>query len=163
MQAINQYRHAYSHTAEWFNAYQNLKSLRKFLDALSLVHAPAVSGCWHRLEITRRVMMKCCAKPLCVCVCVCVCRTRGDDSQMLVCEVCDKGYHTYCLQPVMEHTPTNRWRCKVRHTHIIRGNREGGERNRHGQRKRKGYLVLYCQVEWAKQPLSKCFQITLYL
>lgn len=33
---------------------------------------------------------------------------------MLVCDMCDKGYHTFCLQPVMESIPTNGWRCKVR-------------------------------------------------
>lgn len=27
--------------------------------------------------------------------------------------MCDKGYHTFCLQPAMDSLPTNGWRCKV--------------------------------------------------
>ena len=32
---------------------------------------------------------------------------------MLVCDTCDKGYHTYCLKPVMTTIPKNGWKCKV--------------------------------------------------
>lgn len=35
---------------------------------------------------------------------------------MLVCDMCDKGYHTFCLQPAIDTLPTNGWRCKVRQT-----------------------------------------------
>ncbi|KAG5268701.1 hypothetical protein AALO_G00215440 [Alosa alosa] len=40
------------------------------------------------------------------------CRNPGDDNKMLVCDMCDKGYHTYCLQPVMDSIPTGGWRCQ---------------------------------------------------
>ncbi|XP_017695715.1 PREDICTED: histone-lysine N-methyltransferase 2C-like, partial [Lepidothrix coronata] len=36
----------------------------------------------------------------------------GEDNKMLVCDTCDKGYHTFCLQPVMDAVPTNGWKCK---------------------------------------------------
>lgn len=32
---------------------------------------------------------------------------------MLVCDMCDKGYHTFCLQPAIDSLPTNGWRCQV--------------------------------------------------
>ena len=32
---------------------------------------------------------------------------------MLVCDMCDKGYHTFCLKPVMTSIPKNGWKCKV--------------------------------------------------
>lgn len=32
---------------------------------------------------------------------------------MLVCDTCDKGYHTFCLKPVMTAIPKNGWKCKV--------------------------------------------------
>lgn len=32
---------------------------------------------------------------------------------MLVCDACDKGYHTFCLQPVMDSVPTDPWKCRV--------------------------------------------------
>lgn len=34
---------------------------------------------------------------------------------MLVCDMCDKGYHTFCLQPAIDDIPTNGWRCQVGH------------------------------------------------
>ena len=44
----------------------------------------------------------------------CLCRKPGNDSKMLVCETCDKGYHTFCLKPPMEELPAHSWKCKVR-------------------------------------------------
>jgi len=41
------------------------------------------------------------------------CRQPGDDNKMLVCDTCDKGYHTFCLMPVMTTIPKNGWKCKV--------------------------------------------------
>ena len=32
---------------------------------------------------------------------------------MLVCDVCDKGFHTFCLTPVITRVPPNGWRCHV--------------------------------------------------
>lgn len=69
-----------------------------------------------------------CCKPLAVFSCQCyplsICvtlprslshpiRNPGEDTKMLVCDMCDKGYHTFCLQPAMDSLPTNGWRCKV--------------------------------------------------
>lgn len=42
-----------------------------------------------------------------------VCRNPGEDNKMLVCDMCDKGYHTFCLQPIVDTIPTSGWRCKV--------------------------------------------------
>jgi len=44
----------------------------------------------------------------------CFFRQPGDDNKMLVCDSCDKGYHTYCLQPAMSFIPKNGWCCQVR-------------------------------------------------
>lgn len=40
-------------------------------------------------------------------------RKPGEDSKMLVCDACDKGYHTFCLQPAMDSLPTDPWKCRV--------------------------------------------------
>ena len=40
-------------------------------------------------------------------------RQPGEDSEMLVCDACDKGYHTFCLQPAMESLPSEPWKCGV--------------------------------------------------
>ncbi len=34
---------------------------------------------------------------------------------MLVCDACDKGYHTFCLQPAMDSLPSDPWKCRVSH------------------------------------------------
>jgi histone-lysine N-methyltransferase MLL3 len=43
----------------------------------------------------------------------CFNRQPGDDNKMLVCDTCDKGYHIFCLRPVMTTIPKNGWKCKV--------------------------------------------------
>ena len=56
---------------------------------------------------------------------------------MLVCDLCDKGYHTYCLQPVMDAIPTGGWRCQV-----DKGKGKGKGRGREGEGRgldRRGY------------------------
>lgn len=42
-------------------------------------------------------------------------RQPGEDSKMLVCDACDKGYHTFCLQPAMDSLPSDPWKCRVSH------------------------------------------------
>lgn len=40
-------------------------------------------------------------------------RLRGNDAVLLVCERCDKAYHTHCLTPPLDHSPSSGWSCKV--------------------------------------------------
>lgn len=46
-------------------------------------------------------------------LCINFFRKPGEDSKMLVCDACDKGYHTFCLQPAMDSLPTDPWKCRV--------------------------------------------------
>jgi hypothetical protein len=39
------------------------------------------------------------------------CRKKGDDSLMLLCDGCDTGYHTYCLEPPLDAIPEGEWYC----------------------------------------------------
>lgn len=39
---------------------------------------------------------------------------------MLVCDACDKGYHTFCLQPAMESLPSDPWKCRVSHSPLYK-------------------------------------------
>jgi hypothetical protein len=47
------------------------------------------------------------------CVCLFLCRSSGDDNKMLVCDICDKGYHFYCLKPPVVTVPKDGWKCEV--------------------------------------------------
>ncbi|KAK5584726.1 hypothetical protein RB653_006342 [Dictyostelium firmibasis] len=40
-----------------------------------------------------------------------LCDDSGHDEKMLFCDVCDKGYHTFCLTPPLSQTPDGGWRC----------------------------------------------------
>lgn len=40
-----------------------------------------------------------------------ICQTGEDDHYLLICDDCDKGYHTYCLRPVVVNIPRGDWSC----------------------------------------------------
>jgi hypothetical protein len=40
-----------------------------------------------------------------------ICKTGEDDHYLLICDDCDKGYHTYCLRPVVVNIPRGDWSC----------------------------------------------------
>lgn len=69
-----------------------------------------ISSC---LEFSlNRFFVMTCLSNFCNCLLLFL-RHSGEDNKMLVCDTCDKGYHTFCLQPVMDAVPTNGWKCKV--------------------------------------------------
>ncbi|KAJ3166672.1 PHD finger protein 10 [Geranomyces variabilis] len=44
------------------------------------------------------------------------CETAGDETKLLFCDTCDRGYHTDCLVPPLAETPAGTWlcpRCKI--------------------------------------------------
>ena len=40
-----------------------------------------------------------------------VCEGGQDEHRLLLCDGCDVGYHTYCLEPPMDEVPTGDWFC----------------------------------------------------
>ena len=40
-----------------------------------------------------------------------VCNLGDNDDQLLLCDYCDNGFHTYCLVPVLETIPEGTWYC----------------------------------------------------
>jgi histone demethylase JARID1 len=40
-----------------------------------------------------------------------ICLTGTDPGSMLLCDACDGGYHTYCLQPKVKVVPKGNWYC----------------------------------------------------
>lgn len=40
-----------------------------------------------------------------------VCKYEGDEHYLLICDQCDRSYHTYCLRPVVVNIPRNVWLC----------------------------------------------------
>ena len=40
------------------------------------------------------------------------CGSPDDEGRLLLCDECDISYHTYCLDPPLEHVPKGTWKCK---------------------------------------------------
>ncbi|ESO92013.1 hypothetical protein LOTGIDRAFT_121489, partial [Lottia gigantea] len=40
-----------------------------------------------------------------------ICRKDDNEAQLLLCDGCDKGYHTYCFKPKMDIIPDGDWYC----------------------------------------------------
>lgn len=47
-----------------------------------------------------------------------ICGTSTDDDQLLLCDRCDRAFHTYCLKPPVEKIPTTEWYCSEECSHI---------------------------------------------
>ncbi|KAA1467313.1 hypothetical protein DENSPDRAFT_792496, partial [Dentipellis sp. KUC8613] len=42
-----------------------------------------------------------------------ICHEKGDDSRILFCDSCDRGWHMDCLTPPFESTPPGKWFCPI--------------------------------------------------
>ena len=42
-----------------------------------------------------------------------ICGSRGQEAKMLLCDVCNMGYHTFCLPVPLDRIPDMRWKCDV--------------------------------------------------
>ncbi|QRV75053.1 histone acetyltransferase SAS3 [Ceratobasidium sp. AG-Ba] len=42
-----------------------------------------------------------------------VCKSKGDDSKLLLCDKCDRGWHYDCLTPPLHHPPRGDWACPL--------------------------------------------------
>eukprot|EP01119_Soliformovum_irregulare_P013557 TRINITY_DN3625_c0_g1_i1.p1 TRINITY_DN3625_c0_g1~~TRINITY_DN3625_c0_g1_i1.p1 ORF type:complete len:586 (-),score=132.43 TRINITY_DN3625_c0_g1_i1:1327-2973(-) len=41
-----------------------------------------------------------------------ICRDIANEQSLLLCDMCDRGYHTFCLDPPLSRPPGGRWVCK---------------------------------------------------
>ena len=39
------------------------------------------------------------------------CHSGDNEDKLLLCDGCDKGYHTYCFKPKMDNIPDGDWYC----------------------------------------------------
>ena len=40
-----------------------------------------------------------------------VCDSGDDHHKLMLCDMCDEAYHTYCLRPVLKYVPSGEWAC----------------------------------------------------
>ncbi|WRT68757.1 uncharacterized protein IL334_005737 [Kwoniella shivajii] len=41
------------------------------------------------------------------------CDVKGDDSRLMFCDTCDRGWHSYCLNPPLAKPPKGSWHCPI--------------------------------------------------
>jgi hypothetical protein len=41
------------------------------------------------------------------------CAATGDEEKLLMCDACDRGYHSYCLNPPLDALPDGEWICDI--------------------------------------------------
>ncbi|KAL7308168.1 hypothetical protein PS15m_012056 [Mucor circinelloides] len=46
------------------------------------------------------------------CKICCVCKSAGDESTLMICDGCDRGWHTGCCNPKVENVPEGSWLCQ---------------------------------------------------
>ncbi|KAI9273412.1 chromatin remodelling complex Rsc7/Swp82 subunit-domain-containing protein [Helicostylum pulchrum] len=47
------------------------------------------------------------------CKICCVCKSAGDESTLMICDGCDRGWHTGCCNPPVENVPEGSWLCPL--------------------------------------------------
>ncbi|KAI9246913.1 chromatin remodelling complex Rsc7/Swp82 subunit-domain-containing protein [Phascolomyces articulosus] len=47
------------------------------------------------------------------CKVCCVCKSAGDESTLMICDDCDRGWHTGCCNPKVEKVPEGAWLCPL--------------------------------------------------
>ena len=40
------------------------------------------------------------------------CGRNADEAHLLLCDICDISFHTYCLDPPLQEVPLGGWKCK---------------------------------------------------
>ncbi|KAK7789353.1 hypothetical protein R5R35_011648 [Gryllus longicercus] len=68
------------------------------------------------------------------------CHSGDNEDKLLLCDGCDKGYHTYCFRPKMEQIPDGDWYC------FECMNKATGERNCIVCGKRAGRNLVVCEA-----------------
>ncbi|CAG8778101.1 24034_t:CDS:2, partial [Racocetra persica] len=48
-----------------------------------------------------------------------VCKWKGDPGCILLCNGCEKGFHTRCLKPLLKRIPARKWYCNELNVSII--------------------------------------------
>ena len=42
-----------------------------------------------------------------------ICGSRNNEAFMLLCDTCNKGFHTFCFDIPMQKVPTEKWNCEA--------------------------------------------------
>ncbi|ESN98959.1 hypothetical protein HELRODRAFT_188966 [Helobdella robusta] len=90
-------QHGQHHRSEELHTWKaSLKSSRNMSQLYLLMHVLESSVTWSKSALNARCR---------------ICRKKGDGEQMMLCDECDKGHHTYCLKPPVKVIPEGDWFC----------------------------------------------------
>uniref|UniRef100_H2YIG3 Bromodomain adjacent to zinc finger domain protein 1A n=1 Tax=Ciona savignyi TaxID=51511 RepID=H2YIG3_CIOSA len=90
---------------------EETKNIRKdmlYRWEVSLLHCTSLSQVFLHLSTLDRCIMW--TKSILNAKCR-ICRRKGDAEKMLLCDVCDRGHHMYCLRPALKVVPIGDWFC----------------------------------------------------
>jgi len=64
------------------------------------------SDCWDPANVSKYLSWDPYRSMLCP-----ICKIDENDHQILICDRCHRGYHMYCLRPIIVNVPTEDWHC----------------------------------------------------
>ncbi|KAL0082404.1 chromatin remodelling complex Rsc7/Swp82 subunit-domain-containing protein [Phycomyces blakesleeanus] len=47
------------------------------------------------------------------CKVCCICKEAGDEAKLMICDGCDRGWHTTCCNPPLDKIPSDSWLCPL--------------------------------------------------
>jgi hypothetical protein len=81
-----------------------------------------------------------------------VCDEAGDENKLLICDLCERSYHMYCLRPPLRQLPDGGWRCTTCVRCVACGTTQPGV---HGWA-RDYTLCSKCDAGLTKSSIARC-------